>query len=310
MTKGNILIATSSFAGEAPELIESLKKAGYRTLLNPYGRTLGKPELRELLQQHRPIGLLAGTEPIDRELLNSSVNFLKVISRVGVGWDNIDREAAAMLGIRVFRTPGVLTQAVAELTVGLILSALRKISLHDRLVRDKKWEKHMGALLEGKTVGLIGFGEIGQRVGKLLLAFGVSILYYDPRQTLTTDDARPVSMAELLAQSDILSLHASGNGVILNSEALRCCKRGVLLVNTARGGLVDEDALAESLKDGQVGFACLDVFAREPYVGPLSASDHVLLTPHIGSYAREARIKMEAMAVENLLAGLKEVSRS
>jgi len=306
----NILINTSSFALGAPELIKSLKEAGYLPLFNPYGRPLAKLELEELLQRHQPVGILAGTETIDRELLDGSANFLKVISRVGVGWDNVDREAAAAIGIRVYRTTGVLTQAVAELTVGLILSALRRISLHDGLVRELKWEKHLGMLLEGKTVGLVGFGEIGQRVGKLLLAFGANILYYDPWQNLATEHARFVSMAELLEQSDILSLHASGGGVILDKEVLRCCKRGVLLVNTARGGLVDEEALAECLEDGQVGFACLDVFAKEPYAGPLRASDRVLLTPHIGSYAREARIKMEAMAVGNLLNGLEEISRS
>ncbi len=260
----------------------------------------------ELLLQYRPIGMLAGTESITRGTIEKACGFLKVISRVGVGWDNVDRDAAGSFGIRVYRTTGVLTQSVAELTLGLILSALRKISLHDRLIRENKWEKHMGSLLEGKTVGIIGFGEIGQRVGSLVRAFFANVIYYDPQQMTESEDARPVSLVELLGKSDIVSLHASGKNVILGRVELRACRKGVLLVNTARGSLIDEQALRECLSDGQIGFACLDVFNEEPYYGCLMDSERVLLTPHIGSYAREARIKMERDAIANLFIGLKE----
>ena len=303
----NILITTSSFGKESPEVFNSLSALACNPVLNPHERTLKGDELLELLQRHRPVGMLAGTEPITRDIIEESRSYLKVISRVGVGWDNVDRDAAASMGIRVYRTTGVLTQSVAELTVGLILSALRRISCHDRLVREKKWEKHMGALLERKTVGLIGFGEIGQRAGRLLAAFGAEIIFYDPQQEGKIENAKPVSLEELLNQSEIISLHASGSRTILGKEEFKQCRKGVLLVNTARGGLVDEKALEECLSDGQVGFACLDVFDNEPYSGSLIYSDKVLLTPHIGSYAREARIRMEMAAVENLLVGIKEL---
>jgi len=141
-------------------------------VINPWGRKLSESELLDLLEKYRPVGLLAGTEAITRVVLVRARDFLRVISRVGVGWDNVDRQAAAELGILVYRTAGVLTVAVAELTLGLMLSALRSIALHDRRIRQGVWQKPMGSLLKGKLVGIIGFGAIGQGVGQLLKALG------------------------------------------------------------------------------------------------------------------------------------------
>lgn len=134
----------------------------------------------ELLERHRPVGLLAGTEPVTREVLTQARSYLQVISRVGAGWDNVDHEAAAELGMRVYRTVGVLTQAVAELTIGMMLAALRNILLQDRGLKEGAWHKRMGSLLQSKVVGLIGFGAIGQRVGELARAFGSEVIYCDP----------------------------------------------------------------------------------------------------------------------------------
>ena len=284
-----------------------MENEGLKIILNPWGRKLKEEELSKLLKDHGPVGLLAGTEPITREVLDAAKDHLRIISRVGVGWDNVDREAARQMGIRVSRTSGVLTQAVAELTIGLILSALRSISSNDRLIRQGKWHKTMGGLLSGKIVGIIGFGHIGQRVGELVAAFGAKVLYYDP-QPMDAPWAQAVSLPELLAQAEIITIHASGRGKILGPDELKnICKRGVLLVNTARGGLIDESALQECLENGKVSFACLDVFEDEPYCGPLCSLENVILTPHVGSYAREARVLMERTAVENLLNGLREV---
>jgi D-3-phosphoglycerate dehydrogenase len=284
-----------------------MENEGLKIILNPWGRKLKEEELSRLLKDHGPIGLLAGTEPITREVLETAKDHLRIISRVGVGWDNVDREAARQMGIRVYRTSGVLTQAVAELTIGLILSALRSISSNDRLIRQGKWQKTMGGLLSGKIVGVIGFGHIGQRVGELVNAFGAKVLYYDP-QSIDAPWAQAVTLPELLSQAEIITIHASGREKILGSDELKnICKRGVLLVNTARGGLIDEAALQDCLKNGKVSFACLDVFEDEPYCGPLCSLENVILTPHVGSYAREARILMERTAVENLLNGLCEV---
>jgi D-3-phosphoglycerate dehydrogenase len=299
-----ILATTSSFGKGSPQVLKDLQEKGFNVVVNPYGRKLTEEELKELLNQHRPIGLLAGTEPVTDSVLKDAREYLKVISRVGVGWDNVDRDAAAELGIMVFRTAGVLNQAVAELTLGLILSALRAIPLQDRQIRDGVWQKRMGRLLQGKVVGVIGFGSIGQRVGKLISTFDTTVLYYDP-VTTDVDWAKSVSIHKLLAQSDIVTIHADAQNQILGEkELLSLCKPGVIVVNTSRGGLVNEEVLYQALVSERVAFACLDVFDQEPYSGPLTQLENVILTPHIGSYAQEARIRMEEMAVENMLAGL------
>ena len=302
-----VIATTSSFARESQEPLELMENEGLKIILNPWGRKLEGEELSKLMKDHRPVGLLAGTEPLTREVLDAAKDHLRIISRVGVGWDNVDREAAKQMGIRVYRTSGVLTQAVAELTIGLILSALRSISSGDRIIRQGKWYKTMGGLLSGKIVGIIGFGHIGQRVGELVTAFGAKVLYYDP-QPMDTPWAQAVTLPELLSHAEIISIHASGREKILGpNELKKLCKQGVILVNTARGGLIDEVALQDCLKNGKVNFACLDVFEDEPYCGPLCSLENVILTPHVGSYAREARVLMERTAVENLLNGLREV---
>ena len=299
-----ILATTSSFGKHSTNALALLKDKGFKLITNPYGRKLKEEELILLLEQYHPIGVLAGTEPITRAVLEKARGYLKVISRVGVGWDNVDREAAQEFGIKVYRTPGVLNEAVAELTFGMILCALRSISLHDRNIRQGLWQKGMGRLLQGKTVGIIGFGSIGQQVGKIAKVFNARIIYYDPIRA-NIDWAEALPLHEMLPQADIITIHASGSDQILAEYELNSlCKQGVILVNTARGGLVDEKALYKALVSGKVAFACLDVFETEPYNGPLCTLDNVILTPHIGSYALESRIRMEELAVENLIKGL------
>jgi D-3-phosphoglycerate dehydrogenase len=294
-----VLATTSSFRTEAPV-------GNLRLVANPWGRKLKEEELVSLLKEYRPVGLLAGTEPITRAVLEAAKDYLRVISRVGAGWDNVDQEAAAQLGMRVYRTLGVLTQAVAELTLGLMLAALRAITHQDRLLRQGIWQKRMGELLQGKVVGLIGFGAIGRRVGELTRAFGAQVIFYDP-EIVEVPWARKVSLTQLLEQAQIISLHASGNKRILGPEEFKAIsQRGVILINTARGNLLEEDALCACLQDGRVVYACLDVFQEEPYQGSFLDLDNIILTPHIGSYAREARRLMEETAIENLLCGLKE----
>jgi D-3-phosphoglycerate dehydrogenase len=297
-TTKTILATTSSFAREFPAVLEPLESNGLSIVLNPFERKLNEEELSKLLQEYKPVGVLAGTEPITRSALDKAKNYLRVISRVGVGWENVDRDFAEQMGIRVYRTHGVLTQAVAELTIGLILSALRYISSNDRLIRQGRWQKTMGGLLYGKTVGIIG---------ELVTAFGAKVVYHDLEE-ITVSWGQAVSLPELLTQAEIITIHASGKDKIIGQEELgKICKREVILVNTARGGLIDEAALQECLTEGRVNFACLDVFEDEPYCGPLCSLDNVILTPHIGSYAKEARVLMERTAVDNLLQGLHEI---
>jgi D-3-phosphoglycerate dehydrogenase len=233
---------------------------------------------------------------------------LKVISRCGVGMDNVDLEAAAQLNIKVFNTPFGPTLAVAELTVGLILDLLRKVTMMDREMRAGVWEKRMGKLLSGKRVGIIGFGRIGQKTGKLLRAFGCEIGCYDNLRIRGLEDLgiKRLEMDELLRESDIVTVHVSGKyeKPLLGVKEIGMMKKGAWLVNVARGGVVDEEVLFDALKDGRLAGAALDVFEKEPYDGPLKELDNVILTPHIGSYAKEARIEMEIQAAKNLIKGL------
>ncbi len=299
----NIFISTSSFAEYDKEPLKLLKDAGMNAQINPYKRQLTKDEC---LKHYKDIdGLVAGTEALTTEVLKSAPN-LKVISRCGTGMDNVDLEAAKQLGIKVFNTPDGPTLAVAELVLGLMLTLLRHVPHMDRDIRAGKWQKRMGNLIQGKTVGIIGFGRIGQKVGELVQAIGAQLVYCDP--AVNKPGYKKLSLDELLAQSDIVTLHLSGGSKgapLLGDKELRGMKPGGWLINCARGGLVDEAALGLALQEGRLAGAALDVFTQEPYTGPLAKLDNVILTPHIGSYAVESRVQMEIDAVKNLIKGLK-----
>ena len=304
MKAQKVFIATSSFGEDDPSVLKMLTDAGLAYTLNPYRRRLNEAEIVQGLVEGEYTGLLAGLEPLTRNAL-AQAKALKVISRVGVGMDNVDQGAAKELGIKVFNTPGVLTDSVAELTLGLMLSALRKIPLMDRQIREGRWVKSMGALLKGKTVGIVGFGAIGQRVAELVLAFGAKVVFTDVHEVIEAG-AQQVPLAELIAQADIISFHSSGKECLVSDNEIARMKEGVILVNTARGSLIDEGALARGLSSGKIGAAALDVFCDEPYAGGLAELDTTVLTAHVGSYAREARVQMERMAVVNLINAFKD----
>lgn len=296
-----VVIATTSFAKFNTEPLDLLKMNGIEVILNPHGRKLNKDEILGLCKD--ALGIISGTEILDSRTLEQLKN-LKVISRCGTGLDNIDLKAAKELGIRVFNTPDAPTLAVAELTLGLILCILRKIHIMDYAVRNGGWEKLTGNLLKGKKVGIVGFGRIGQKVAEILKGFSCELNYSDPYVEDGLLGLRRVSLGELLAWADIISLHVSSSERILGERELRQMKKGAWLVNVSRGSVVDESALYQVLKEGYLSGAALDVFACEPYSGPLKELKSVILTPHIGSYAKEARIEMEMQAANNLVKGL------
>jgi len=221
--------------------------------------------------------------------------------------DNVDLEAAKKRGVAVSATPDAPTQAVTELTVALILNVLRRINFMDRQVRSGAWSKEMGRLLSGKTVGIVGLGRIGRRAAELLRPFGVKIMASEPkpdRKWVKENKVRLTSLEELLRESDVVTLHipyTEENRNLINAEGLKIMKRGAILINTSRGGLVDEDALYQALKSGYLGGAALDAMETEPYHGPLKELNNVILTPHIGSYALETRVQMEMEAAKNLI---------
>ena len=297
-----VLLGPSTFAELDHAPLERLIEAGCSVIENPFKRKLTKSELLNLLSDN-VTGLIAGLEPLDREVMEKTN--LGVISRCGSGMANVDLDAARELGIKVFSVPYGPTSAVAELTIGALLSLLRMIPLMDRCMREGKWNKRIGTQLEGKTIVIIGFGRIGSRLAEFLFPFKTEILIVDPLLKSSKEKCRVLTLDEALPQADIITLHASDEPRILGRKEFSLIKPGAFLLNAARGGLIDEDALVKSLEGGIIRGAWIDTFSQEPYSGPLAQFEQVILTPHIGSYTFECRRSMEMESVENLLSGFR-----
>lgn len=300
-----ICVNTSSFGDDDKAPIVLLETTGFEIRYNPFRKKLTKEQVMDFCKD--ALAIIAGTEVFDAKVLNHCSR-LKVISRCGVGMDAIDHEAARRLGIRIFNTPDAPTDAVAELTVGLILNLLRKITQMDIAMKNGQWQKMMGNLLHFKRVGIIGYGRIGRRTAQLLQHFGCEVAYTDPCPADSTCGHVCLPLHELLLWADIISLHVPTGEEIIGKTEFALMKHGAFLVNVSRGGVVDEALLYEYLRNGALAGAALDVFEKEPYNGPLTELSNVILTPHIGSYARESRIDMEMQAAKNLLQGLREVN--
>ncbi len=302
-----VLLSVSSFGAGGDHDRRKLEEAGMEVLDNPHGRRLTREEIAAAIPEVH--ALVAGTEPLDLSVLERASR-LRVISRVGVGLENVDLNAARSLGIVVRNTPDAVTDPVAELTLGGMLSLLRHIGAMDRALRAGNWERKMGSLLRGKTVGIVGLGRIGRRLTELLAPFEVTVLASDraPDERVARElGATYVELHELLERSDVVTLHVPGMAKpLIGAEELARMQPHALLVNASRGGLVDEDALVAALREERLAGAYVDTFVDEPYTGPLTELEQVLVTPHAGSYAREARARMEAEAVDNLLGALEE----
>lgn len=312
MPAANILITTSSFASGDPTVVTGLTAAGYTVVTNPFKRTLTESEVTALLAEHRPAGLIAGVEPLTGSVIESAAAYLKIISRCGTGIDNVDLAAAKRLGITVFNTPSAPAEAVAELSLALILALVRNVVTHDRAVRDGTWKKRMGLLLSEITVGIIGLGRVGRRVAAMLRPFGTRILATDvmpDHDWIAQHGVSLVSLEQLISTADVVSLHlpyASGDLYrLMNAERLALMKKGSYLLNTSRGALIDEQAVCDALQSGHLAGAAVDTFEQEPYTGVLLGAPNIILSPHAGSYARATRNRMELEAVRNLLGGLK-----
>jgi D-3-phosphoglycerate dehydrogenase / 2-oxoglutarate reductase len=302
-----LLFTTSSFNLDNLAERHAIEKAGYELVLNPYGKRLTESQLSEILDE-QVAGVVAGVEPITAAVLKKARS-LKVISRCGIGMNNVDIETARSLGISVFNTPDAPTISVAELTIAHIMSLARRVSESDRAIRKGQWEPMMGSLLAKQIVGVIGFGRIGQAVTRLLRAFEASVLVHDTLPVKPDDSVELVGMEELLLKSDIVTLHvpyAADTHHLINTERIALMKPTALLVNVSRGGLIDELALFTALQENRLGGAALDCFMQEPYSGPLLALENVQMTAHMGSYAREARAMMEKEAGVNLVRGLRQ----
>ena len=303
-----IIITTSTFGKNDPAPLKILNQAGLTSILNPFGRKLTEDEVFELIQVHDPVGILAGVEPLTAKVLEAAKN-LKAIARAGIGMDSIDHETARKRGISVTNTPDAPSRAVAELTVGMILSLLRSIHISDAGVKTGKWERPMGRLLHNKTVGIIGCGRVGTMVAKYLGVFECTVIGVDP--FCHEHPFMPIRPFEqVVNDADIVSLHLPFNSEthnLFDKKRIFSMKPGSYLINSSRGGLLDEGALYVALKNGHLSGAALDCFENEPYTGPLKDLTNVLLTGHIGSYAREARTTMEIQAAQNLISQLKKM---
>lgn len=303
-----ILVTTSSFdIAHNPELCE-LREQGFEIVGNRLGRRLSEDEAAELVADRSVVAMIAGVEPLTRRVLEAAPS-LQIIARCGIGMDNVDLDAACDRRIIVSNTPGAPAAAVAELTVALTLDVLRRVSEADRRIRGGQWKQLMGRLLAAQTVGIVGYGRIGKKVAQIVQAFGARVIVYDKHPVSLEANVTFVPMNEILAGSDVIALHLpydQSTHHMIGRDEFAVMKPGTIVINTSRGGVIDEEALCEALRDGKLAGAGLDVFENEPYSGCLSEFAQVVLTAHMGSYAKEARIQMERNASGNLLKGLEE----
>ena len=247
--------------------------------------------------------MLCSTEPYSPEILAKCR--ARVISRAGVGFDSVDLQAATANNIVVTRTPGVLHESAAEQTLAFIFAIYRNVISRDRLIREGKWDRVCWPRLQGLTLGLMGLGVIGRSVAAMALGLGLKVIAHDPAAA-PQEGVNLVTLDQLWTQSDILSLHTpctSQTANIINRSTLQRMKPGSVLINTSRGGLVDEQALAEALISGHLRGAALDVFQEEPprRTNPLLKLDNVVLAPHMAGMDLESEREMASMAARNII---------
>lgn len=300
-----VLIASRSFGKHCPETIEKMKQAG--AVFMPH--SFDKPPTEEQM-----IGVVAnadvivsGTEPITARVLAAAPK-LKVIAKHGVGYDNIDLEAARARNIPVGLAGPVMNDSVSDLAFGLLLAIARKIPQATNSVKAGKWERFVGPELRDKTLGIVGFGQIGKAMARRAKGFGLNLLAYDTYQDhafAASWGVRYVELEELLRESDFVSLHAplsAKTRQLINAERLRLMKRSAFLINTARGELIDEQALFEALRDGVIAGAAADVFVKEPPGNnPLLTQENFIGMAHCGGQTHEALRKMGEVTGENIL---------
>lgn len=297
-----VLITTVPFGDKNQLPIELLEAADIEYLINPYGRKLKEDELAEMITDYDV--LIAGTEPITEKVMNRASR-LKLISRVGIGLDEVDLLAAQRRGIHVSYTPDAPAPAVAELTIGLMLSLLRSVHIANTQMHNGGWHRHFGRRIPEVTIGIIGTGRIGGRVLRRLAGFGT------PR--ILVNDIRPdkeiapefklewVGKEEIYRQADLISLHVPltvQTKNMIRREQLLMMKPDAMIINTSRGGIVNEKDLADVLNGGHLSGVAIDVFEQEPYSGELAKIERCLLTSHMGSMSIDCRSRMEIEATE------------
>ncbi len=295
--------------------LEVLRRAYPNFQMNPEERVLSRTELLEQIKGCDAILTLL-TDKIDGEALDAAGPQLRVVANMAVGYDNIDLTAATARGVMATNTPGVLTDATADHAWALLFAMARRIPESEKFLRAGKFKSwgpllFLGGDITGRTLGIIGAGRIGHAVAMKSRGFNMRVLYADEVHNAKLEQeigARKVSVEELLRESDYVSVHVPllpSTKHLINAQSLRLMKKTAYLINTSRGPVVDEAALAEALKSGVIAGAALDVFENEPLVHPeLLKLDNIVLTPHTASATIETRSKMATMAAENLIAAL------
>ncbi|NMB25268.1 MAG: phosphoglycerate dehydrogenase [Firmicutes bacterium] len=300
-----VLVTPRTFGKSDPVPMEMLREAGCDIVSNPYGRLMSEEEIIQLIQDVD--GVIAGLDPFNARVL-SKAHRLKVVSRYGVGVNNVDLDYANSKGIAVTNTPGANSLAVAELTLGLLFAVCRRINLSERGIRQGMWRQYPGQQLEGKTLGIVGTGQIGKQVAELARGLRMRVVCHD----ICPDEAWAqktgavyMPFDELICTSDFISLHiplSEHTYHLISHNELRQMKPSAVIINTSRGGIIDEDALCEAIRENRIWGAGLDVFEEEPPVGSLLLElDGVVLTSHIGAHTQESVQNMGRMAVANLL---------
>ncbi|MDK2984202.1 MAG: D-3-phosphoglycerate dehydrogenase / 2-oxoglutarate reductase [Thermococcaceae archaeon] len=289
---------------------EILKNAGLEVIYEEYP---DQDKLKELVKDVSAI-IVRSKPKVTKEIIDAAPN-LKVIARAGVGLDNIDVEYAKSKGIEVVNAPAASSRSVAELAIALMFAVARKVAFADRKMREGVWAKKqcMGFELEGKTLGVIGFGRIGYTVAKIASAIGMKILLYDTakeEERAKEVGGKFVELEELLRNSDIVTIHVpllESTYHLINEERLKLMKPTAILINTARGAVVDTNALVKALQEGWIAGAGLDVFEEEPLPKdhPLTKLDNVVLTPHIGASTVEAQERAGIEVAEKVVKILK-----
>jgi len=306
--EANVLVATRSFGSTSERPWQILAEAGCETVRADMSQKMTEERLIGLLDGMH--GAIVGVVPMTAHVIENAPS-LKVVSMHGVGVDHVDLEAAARKGLIVANCPGANDQAVADLAIGLMVAIARQIPFVDQDVRNGKWGRYHGSELWKKTLGLIGLGRIGRGVAKRALGFDMQVLAYDPyvdEGQAAGIGVRLASFEEVITAADFLSLHAAlteETRHMLGKSELERMKPSAFLINTARGGLVDEKALYAALAEGRLAGAGLDAFAAEPPTGsPLLKLENVVLTPHIGAHTQEAIERVGVLAAQNVVQAL------
>lgn len=292
-----VVVGASSFSDSSDQAIDLLLEKGIEVVKNPYKRKMTEDEIIAHLSGAE--GLLAGLEPLNENVFKNAPQ-LKAIARIGIGMDNVDLAAAQKYGIKVSNTPSGPTQAVAEMTLTALLTLIHQVLPSNEDVHNGIWKKRIGNSIRDMKVLVIGYGHIGRKTAELMESLGAEVLVYDKYNKAVAT----CSLEDGLQKADVVTLHVNGNEEVIGRQEMELMQEGVVLLNSARGAVVNENALYDNLKNGKIAGFWGDALWQEPYNGKMCECKNAILTPHICTYTSSCRESMETEAVKNLLKDL------